>query len=474
MQERKQGGSQSLHTVMYPWYGLSHLTSFLRLSNKLAERGHKVSFFLPTKTQPKLSPQNHHPHLITFFPITVPHVDGLPLGTETPHEVPEWGRPLLWAAMDLTKETIDAHLAQLKPDFIFFDFAYWLPGLARKHGAKSVYYTTSSLVPYTFFRRDNNNGQQRGPPPPNDNITIREVRPPLGFPCQEMMLYAGEVRALLPYSTRTSSQNGAARDEGMSLRERVGVAFKECDAIASKTCKEIEGPFCHYLETRMEKPILLAGPLIPDPPTSTLDHHFDSWFKGFGEGTVIYCALGSECVLTKHQFQELVLGLELTGKPFLAAIRPPTECETIESAMPEGFLERTKGLGMVHGGWVQQPLILQHPSVGCFVTHCGAGSLSEAMLSHCQLVLLPQGVDQFINARMMSMYLKVGVEIEKRDDDCCFTKETVSKAIQMVMEVESEVGKEVRAQHTKWRELLLKEGLEDSYIDEFIQRLQDL
>ncbi|KAL2936480.1 UDP-glycosyltransferase 79B30 [Bienertia sinuspersici] len=96
----------------------------------------------------------------------------------------------------------------------------------------------------------------------------------------------------------------------------------------------------------------------------------------------------------------------LLGRPFLAALRPPNGCKTIEQALPKGFIERTKGRGMVQGDWVQQQLILHNRSVGCFVTHCGAGSLSKALLSESQIVLIPQAVDQFDNARMMSMDLK--------------------------------------------------------------------
>lgn len=133
-----------LHVAMYSWFALGHLTSFLQLANKLAKRGHKISFFLPTKTQPKLTPHNHHPHLITFIPIEVPAANGLPSGAETTADVPYEDRSLIMASMDLTQDTIDSFLGQLKPDLVFFDFTEWLPALARKHGAKSVYYICNS------------------------------------------------------------------------------------------------------------------------------------------------------------------------------------------------------------------------------------------------------------------------------------------------------------------------------------------
>uniref|UniRef100_A0A803MR88 Uncharacterized protein n=1 Tax=Chenopodium quinoa TaxID=63459 RepID=A0A803MR88_CHEQI len=155
-------------------------------------------------------------------------------------------------------------------------------------------------------------------------------------------------------------------------------------------------------------------------------------------------------------------------------MKPPKGFETVESAYPIGFEDKIAGRGIIHGGWVQQQLILQHPSVGCFITHCGIGSLSEPMGSQCQVVLMPQAVDQFVNARQMSLELKIGVEVEPSEDDGFFTKEAVQKAISMVMDEGSEVGAEVKANHAKWREFILKDGLEDSYISSFIQSLQQM
>lgn len=89
----------------------------------------------------------------------------------------------------------------------------------------------------------------------------------------------------------------------------------------------------------------------------------------------MYCAYGSQNTLTKEQFQELPLGFELSGQPFLVALSTPDGSATVEEALPEGSEERVKGRGWVYGGSVPQTLILEHPSVGCFVTRCGYGSM---------------------------------------------------------------------------------------------------
>ena len=101
---------KSLHIAMYPWFAMTHLNTFLQLSNKLAERGHKISFLLPEKTISKIEPFNLHKHLITFVLVTVPCVDGLPPGTEATTDVPYPLQPIVMTAMDLTEPVIEAIL----------------------------------------------------------------------------------------------------------------------------------------------------------------------------------------------------------------------------------------------------------------------------------------------------------------------------------------------------------------------------
>ncbi|PIA30582.1 hypothetical protein AQUCO_05500115v1 [Aquilegia coerulea] len=198
------------------------------------------------------------------------------------------------------------------------------------------------------------------------------------------------------------------------------------------------------------------------------------WLGGFKKGSVVYCAFGSECVLQKDQFQELVLELEQTGLPFLVRLKPPFGCETLEEALPEGFEKRVKGRGVVHGDWVQQQKILSHPSVGCFVSHCGFGSMWESLVNSCQIVLVPHFGDQYINAKFMTEELQVAVDVNRREEDGWFTKESVCNAVKIVMDEGSKVGEEVRENHLKWKDFLLTEGLETSYINNFIIKLHDI
>ncbi|XVF40405.1 hypothetical protein PTKIN_Ptkin01aG0111100 [Pterospermum kingtungense] len=452
---------QTFHIAMYPWFALGHITPFVHLANKLAERGNRISFFLPAKTQRKVEAFNLNPELITFIPITVPHVKGLPLGAETTNDVPFPLHPLIMTAMDLTEPFIEASLRELKPHFVFFDFTCWLPALTRKLGIKSVNYCIISSATIAYLLSGARKILEKG-------LTGSDLlEPPQGFPSSSIKLRAHEALGLAAVTTMDYGS-------GLSFAERNLRSLSDCDVIGFKTCREIEGPYCEYIGNQYEKPVIFAGPVVPKPPKIALEEEWENLLSNFEAKTVIFCAFGSECVLKKEQFQELVLGLELTGLPFLVALKPPVGAETIESALPEGFQERVKGRGFIHGGWVPQQLILRHPSVGCFVTHCGSGSLAEAMVTDCQLVLLPHVGDQIINARLMGGDLKIGVEVEKGEEDGVFTKDDVCKAVKAVMDDDSEVGKEARTNHAKWKEFFLEPGLENCYMDGLVEKLRSM
>ncbi|KAL2328019.1 hypothetical protein Fmac_021446 [Flemingia macrophylla] len=451
-----------LHIAMYPWLAMGHILSFLQLANKLAKRGHKISFFIPKRTKAKVEHFNLYPQLITFIPITVPPVDGLPHDAETTSDVPISLGSFLMIAMDRTEKDFELLLLELKPHIVFFDLAYWIPRLTRNLGIKSLQYSPVSMMASAYMELWEKMYQEKILVGNEMNL----INPPAGFPDSSIKLHAHEVRALASFM---KLEYGRRR-----LIDLYMSGSRLSDAMVFKGCREIEGPYAEFLESYYEKPVLLSGPVLPEPPTSTLEEKWAQWLTGFKPGSVIYCAFGSEWRLDHNQFKEFLLGLELTGFPFLAALKAPIGFDSVEEAMPEGFKERVHGIGIVYGGWVQQTLILDHSSIGCFITHFGAASLLEALVSKCQLVVLPNIIDQILNARMISSSLKAGVEIERGEEDGSFTKESVCKVVKTVMDDESEVGREVRANHSKLRNILLNKDLENTYIDIFCHKLREL
>ncbi|KAL9841670.1 putative anthocyanidin 3-O-glucoside 2'''-O-xylosyltransferase [Arabidopsis thaliana] len=390
----------TFHAFMFPWFAFGHMIPFLHLANKLAEKGHQITFLLPKKAQKQLEHHNLFPDSIVFHPLTIPYVNGLPAGAETTSDISISMDNLLSEALDLTRDQVEAAVRALRPDLIFFDFAHWIPEIAKEHMIKSVSYmiVSATTIAYTFAP-----GGALGVPPP-------------GYPSSKVLYCENDAHALATLSIFYKR-----------LYHQITTGFKSCDIIALRTCNEIE---------------------------------------------VVFCALGSQIVLEKDQFQELCLGMEMTGLPFLVAVKPPRGLSTVEEGLPEGFQERVKGRGVVWGGWVQQPLILDHPSIGCFVNHCGPGTIWECLLTDCQMVLLPFLGDQVLFTRLMTEEFKVSVEVS-REKTGWFSKESLSDAIKSVMDKDSDLGKLVRSNHAKLKETLGSHGLLTGYVDKFVEELQE-
>ncbi|EOA14693.1 hypothetical protein CARUB_v10027966mg [Capsella rubella] len=441
------------HAFMFPWFGFGHMTAFLHLANKLAEGGHRITFLLPKKALKQLEPLNLFPDFIIFQTLTIPSVDGLPAGAETTSDIPISSGSFLASAMDRTRNQVEEAVSIGKPDLIFFDFAHWIPEIAREYGAKSVNYITISAacVAISFV--------------PGHSPDAMAVPPP-GYPSSKVLLRGQETNcfAFLSYPF----------GDGTTFYERIMIGLKNCDIISIRTCQEMEGKFCDFIESQFQRKVLLTGPMLPEPDNSKpLEDQWRKWLNQYEPGSVIYCALGSQIILEKDQFQELCLGMELTGLPFLVAVKPPKGFSTIQEALPNGFEERVKGRGVVWGGWVQQPLILAHPSIGCFVSHCGFGSMWEALVNDCQIVFIPHLGEQILNTRLMSEELEVSVEV-KREETGWFSKESLSDSIKSVMDKDSELGNLVRRNHAKWKESLVSTGLMNRDVNKFIEALQKL
>ncbi|KAG4213475.1 hypothetical protein ERO13_A01G059700v2 [Gossypium hirsutum] len=452
-----KSGYSKLHIAMFPWVAYGHFIPFLHLSNKLAHKGHKISFILPKGVQPKLENRNQYPNLIQFVPLVIPHVDGLPPGAETTSVVTLNQQKYLAFAVDQTRDQVEGILEALKPDMVFYDFWFWIPDLARQLGIHPICYVVVSSMIMSLGSNIRTLTKE---------MTVEEVtKLPPDYPSSTVKFKAEEAAALLFEAEDFGS--------GLSFGERIRTAVSGSDAIAFRTCRETEGPFCDYVARGYGKPVLLSGPCLPETKTQQLDEKWVSWLSQFEPGSVVFCSLGSQSVLQKDEFQELVLGFELCGLPFLVALKPPQGCSTVEEALPEGFQDRVGGRGLVYGGWVPQEQLLHHPNIGCFVNHCGYGTMWEFLLSDCQVVLIPEIGDQILNTRLMANELKIGVEVE-RGKNREVPKESLSEAIKFVMDKDNETANLMKRNHAKLKQMLSNRDLQEGYINNFIQALQDL
>ncbi|EYU34616.1 hypothetical protein MIMGU_mgv1a012622mg [Erythranthe guttata] len=175
--------------------------------------------------------------------------------------------------------------------------------------------------------------------------------------------------------------------------------------------------------------IIPIGPLLEN--SSSLQGHFrqnDSnkcleWLDRHPTCSVIYVAFGSLAMFNKAQFQELAVGLEITEMPFLWVVRPDNR------NFPEGFSERVSSRGKIVE-WAPQQKILSHPSIACFVSHCGWNSTVESVSNGVPILCWPYFADQFINQSYICDIWKIGLKFENDDVTSGEIKDKIRRLIE--------------------------------------------
>ncbi|XP_059632094.1 phloretin 4'-O-glucosyltransferase-like [Cornus florida] len=213
------------------------------------------------------------------------------------------------------------------------------------------------------------------------------------------------------------------------------------------------------------------GPLIPsafldgkDPSDTSFggdlfekSTEYVEWLNSKPESSVIYLSFGSFSVLSKKQMEEMAHGLLESQRPFLWIVRKTDQNgKNIENEV--SCMEELEKQGMIVP-WCSQVEVLSHPSLGCFVTHCGWNSTLESLVSGVPMVAFPQWTDQGSNAKLITDVWKTAVRVILNEEGIV-EREEFKRCIEMVMGG-GEEGKEMRGNAKKWKELAreaVKEG----------------
>jgi UDP:flavonoid glycosyltransferase YjiC (YdhE family) len=77
----------------------------------------------------------------------------------------------------------------------------------------------------------------------------------------------------------------------------------------------------------------------------------------------------------------------------------------------DGFEERVKGRGLLIRGWASQVLILSHPAIGGFLTHCGWNLTLERICGGIPMITMPLFDERFFNEKLIVQVLEIGVRV---------------------------------------------------------------
>ncbi|CAM0146075.1 unnamed protein product [Urochloa decumbens] len=231
--------------------------------------------------------------------------------------------------------------------------------------------------------------------------------------------------------------------------------------------------------------VFAVGPAVP--PLGALQHKNENeaqihlfkhdekncmeWLNAQLEKSVIYLSFGSLLSYTKRQAEEILHGLQDHGQPYLWVVRKEGRAEEVDFCIREA----NAGKGMVVE-WCDQQKVLSHPSIGCFVTHCGWNSTLEAIMSGVPMLAVPSWSDQPMNAFLVEKEWRVGIRAE-RDEEGVLTRGELARCLDLLMGG-SEKAMQIRANANRLKErahqAVASDGPLETSLQNFIKSMQNL
>ncbi|CAL0330771.1 unnamed protein product [Lupinus luteus] len=192
------------------------------------------------------------------------------------------------------------------------------------------------------------------------------------------------------------------------------------------------------------------------------------WLDNKPPSSVIYVSFGSITILSQKQMNNFASALKNSNKSFLWVIRSHGSNNSSGPELPLEFLEETKGRGLVVK-WSPQEKVLMHPSVACFISHCGWNSTIETLVTGVPVICYPDWTDQRTNAVLIENVFKNGVNL-KCDEDRVASTEEIERCIREVMEGPSSLKIKNRAIEIKEsaRKSLQEGGTSHQNLDKFV------
>lgn len=451
-----QVSSRPLEIFVIPYLTPGHLIPLSELACLFAVRGEHVTIITTTtkaaviqKTINKFSSSGHP---VSLHPIPFPSKEaGLPEGLELEqaNDVETAGKFIL--GLNLMQPIIEDFVVMRRPDCIIADKFYpWTSDLAARLSIPRLVFD-----PYSIFAKSLHEALLN---PNSPHLTVESDYDPFVIP---------------DFPHRITMTRSQLPDSRFAQLFKV---FREAEVnsygLLANSVSELDSVYTEYYSKKMGHKVFHIGPasLIHQSANDKVERSHKSavserqclsWLDSKKPDSVVYICFGSGCVLPDAQLMEIGYALELAGSDFIWVVAGKNkDDEDEEKWLPRGFNERVvkKGKGLVVKGWAPQLLILDHPSTGGFLTHCGWNSAIEAMIAGVPLISWPFICDNFFNEKFFTQVLGIGVEVGALDwklfsevGTKVINREKIEKAVRKLMDGAGEdEGKEMRK---KTREL---------------------
>ncbi|XP_050112059.1 putative UDP-glucose glucosyltransferase isoform X6 [Malus sylvestris] len=397
------------HMVLVCFPGQGHINPMLRLGKRLAAKGFLVSFSTTENFGKEMRAANSgisdEPTPVgdgfirfEFFDDGLPEQD--PKRTDLDYYMPQ----LELVGKDLVTQMIKRHANEGRPVSCLVNnpFIPWVCDIGTELGIPRATLWVQSCAVFSAYYHYHSKAVWF----PTETEPNLDVQLP-GMP----ILKHDEIPSFLHPFDRFQVLGRAILGQFKKLSKSIYVLIDTFQELEPEVIEHMS-QFC------IVKPV---GPLFknPKPPQTTISGDLMKaddcleWLDSKPPTSVVYISFGSIVYLKQEQVDEIAHGLLSSGVSFLWVMKPPIkECGFEEHVLPDKFLEKVGDKGKVVK-WSPQEQVLAHPSIACFVTHCGWNSSVEALTSGVPVVTFPQWGDQVTNAKFLVDVFGVGLRLSR-------------------------------------------------------------
>ncbi|XP_022972394.1 scopoletin glucosyltransferase-like [Cucurbita maxima] len=472
---------RQLHIFLFPFMAHGHMIPFVDMSKLFVSRGVKITIVTTPLNSISISKSlQNFASKIELIVLKFPAAEvGLPDTCENADSLPSPDYiTKFFQASTLLQAPFEQALLQSRPDCLVADMFFpWTNDLAAKIGIpRLIFHGTGafSLCASDFMRLHK----------PEKNVSS-ETEPFL------IPYLPGDIKITkmkLPSNVREDTET-----EFSKFFNKVKESESNCYGVVVNSFYELETEYVDCYRDVLRRKAWPIGPLslcnngareiAQRGKESTIDEHEClKWLDSQKPNSVVYVCFGSLARFNSAQLKEIAIGLEASEKSFIWVVRKVNgeDKEEDQNWLPEGFEQRMEGKGLIIRGWAPQVLILNHPAVGGFVTHCGWNSTLEGVAAGVPMVTWPVSAEQFYNEILVTEVLKTGVAVGVQKwvpgVGDFIGGEAVEKAIRRVME--DEEGGEMRNRAAENAEKAKKavgnDGSSYRNLDALIEELKSL
>uniref|UniRef100_A0A0D9WI98 Uncharacterized protein n=1 Tax=Leersia perrieri TaxID=77586 RepID=A0A0D9WI98_9ORYZ len=395
--------SKKLRVLLIPFFAASHIGPFTDLAFQLAMARPDVVeptiAVTPANVPAVRSALKRHGSMarsvVSIATYPFPEVAGLPSGIENLSTAGADGWRIDAAAVNeaVTRPVQEMLIREQSPDSLITDvhFSDWNASIAEELGVPCVAFSScgcfSALAMHLIVTNIGNYDSD------SDEVVVAGFPgPELGIPWSELPDFLSCKRNL----------NGTLPNKEVEVKER-------CHDVAVNTFMGLEQPYCEeFIRGDFVNRTYCIGPLcLPQPPTEAnlIKPSCISWLDSKPSQSVLFVCFGSFALISDEQLDQLALGLEASGEPFLWAVRADGW------SPPAGWEDRVGRTGLLVRDWVPQTTILCHRATAVFLTHCGWNSVLEATVAGVPLLTWPLVFEQFIEERLVTDVLRIGERV---------------------------------------------------------------